>query len=144
MTALEESKQRSITVHSAAHPLPRGTLIVRGLRLRCPCCGNAPMFRSWFGMHKTCALCGLRFEREPGYFLGSIYFNYGVTAIVVTALYFLGHLKDWFEPTTLLIVTLTIAVLLPISIFPFTRALWSAFDLSWDPPGEAKTDGSIS
>ena len=38
-------------------------------------------------MAAECANCHLRYEREPGYFLGSIYINYGLTALLVTAGY---------------------------------------------------------
>jgi hypothetical protein len=34
-------------------------------------------------MFPHCVYCGLRYERETGYFLGSIYFNYGLTAMLV-------------------------------------------------------------
>ena len=36
-------------------------------------------------MHETCANCGRRFNRDAGYLLGSIYFNYGVTAMLVVS-----------------------------------------------------------
>ena len=68
----------------------QGTLVLwsRALRLRCPACGQAPIFRGWFAMHEACAACGRRFDRGPGYLLGSIYFNYGVTAMLVIVFYF--------------------------------------------------------
>ena len=27
-------------------------------------------------MHEKCPVCGLKYEREPGYFLGAMYFSY--------------------------------------------------------------------
>ena len=60
------------------------TLLGRTMRLRCPQCGQGRLFSGWFRMPRQCESCGLKFEREPGYFLGSIYFNYGVTAAIVT------------------------------------------------------------
>jgi len=35
-------------------------------------------------MHERCPACGLRFEREPGYFTGAMYLSYGV-ALLATA-----------------------------------------------------------
>src|SRR5436309_124222 len=52
----------------------------RAVRLRCPRCGATALFRGWFSMADACALCGLRFERVQGYFVGAIYINYAVTA----------------------------------------------------------------
>ena len=73
------------------------TLLWRGVCLRCPRCGARSLFRTWFAMHERCAVCGLRFEREQGYFLGAIYINYGVT--VVLALLGSFAPQDWTEPS---------------------------------------------
>ena len=34
-------------------------------------------------MNDSCPACGRKFNRAPGYFLGSIFFNYGVTAVLM-------------------------------------------------------------
>ena len=57
--------------------------MLRGLRLLCPRCGRGRIFRGWFAMNERCAACGRKFDRAPGYMLGSIYINYGVTALLV-------------------------------------------------------------
>src|SRR5436190_356979 len=44
----------------------------RGMRLRCPRCGEAPLFRGAFTMHERCPRCGLVLEREQGYYVGAI------------------------------------------------------------------------
>ena len=36
-------------------------------------------------MHERCAACGLRYEREQGYFVGAIYINYAVTVAVAVS-----------------------------------------------------------
>jgi hypothetical protein len=38
-------------------------------------------------MHDACPHCGFSYEREPGFYLGSIYLNYGATVILTGALY---------------------------------------------------------
>ena len=53
------------------------------LRQRCPRCrtGNIfpySVFRGFPRMHERCPACGLKFEREPGYFLGAMYVSYGL------------------------------------------------------------------
>ena len=62
------------------------TIIKRSCRLRCPGCGGDKLFHGWFRMHAACQQCGRKYERAPGFFLGSIYFNYGVTALLVVVL----------------------------------------------------------
>ena len=69
-------------------------LLWRAVRLRCPACGGAQIFRGWFAMHDACPACGRRFHRDAGYFLGSIYFNYGVTAMLVVMMYFAMFFGD--------------------------------------------------
>jgi len=58
-------------------------VVARGLRNRCPNCGAPTLFRkgSWFDVNKECPSCGLRFERDEGFFLGSMSLNYGVTLV---------------------------------------------------------------
>src|SRR5207247_10047746 len=63
--------------------------IGRGLRLRCPRCGRAPLYRGWFTMNAVCPVCYLKFERAQGYWVGAIYVNYAVTTLVAVTGYFL-------------------------------------------------------
>ncbi len=37
-------------------------------------------------MHDECPSCGLRFNREPGYFLGAMYVSYGLALVAIGAL----------------------------------------------------------
>ena len=112
----------------------RAVLISRALRLRCPFCGVGQLFRHWFAMHRSCSQCHLKFEREPGYYLGSIYINYGLTAVLMTAGYMLGIVMKWAAPSVLLWSAFGFTIVFPLLMFPLSRALWLAFDLAWDPP----------
>ena len=38
----------------------------RGVRRRCPHCGQGPVFVRWMTMHDTCRVCGLRYLRNQG------------------------------------------------------------------------------
>jgi uncharacterized protein (DUF983 family) len=109
------------------------TMVGRAWRLRCPRCGIAPLFEKWFRMHSECGNCHLRFEREPGYFLGSIYINYGLTALLVTASYFALFAGGWTSPRTALWIVAGIALVFPIWFFRYARSLWLGFDHYWDP-----------
>ena len=48
-------------------------------------------------MAARCAVCGLVFERETGYFIGAIYINYGLTVGLALVGYFL--LDAWLAPS---------------------------------------------
>ena len=114
------------------------TLFSRAIRLRCPSCGVGKPFAGLLRMHRHCGHCELEFEREKGYFLGSIYFNYGLTALLVTAVYL--PLR-WFELVSrlpLMIVTFSFALLFPIWFFRYARCLWMAMDHFFDPQTPVK------
>lgn len=111
---------------------PASVLIGRALRLLCPRCGRAKMFTGLFRMHETCPGCGLKFEREPGYFLGSIYLNYGMTAGLTTAAYVLLRFGMEIEARKLLVPLLVFIVLFSTLYFRYARALWLAMDCRFD------------
>ena len=55
----------------------------------CPRCRTGDIFRSSIfrgfpKMHECCPVCGLKFEREEGYFLGAMYISYGLAIIRAT------------------------------------------------------------
>ncbi len=108
-------------------------LLSRSLRLVCPLCGRGKLFRNWFVMHKHCPNCGVQFEREPGFFLGSIYINYGLTALIATIAYPILLFRHGVPETPLVIGTLAFAVFFPMLWFPWARSLWLGFDLWRDP-----------
>ena len=83
-------------------------------------------------MHETCPVCGIRYEREQGYFMNAIFFGYvlGFIAILpVTILLFLYEVAPvWVLASTLLVLTL----LSPL-IFRYSRAIWMHLDAMLDP-----------
>jgi uncharacterized protein (DUF983 family) len=126
------------------------------LRWKCPTCGQRPLFvpwsrvrslQDWFMPLDGCPNCGYPFDREPGYFLLSIFaINYGVGSLLGLIIYLV--LDFWvklpIEWTILLVV-----VPMPIFNFWFSRhskALFIAFDLFFDPHqrdddgGDQRTD----
>lgn len=109
-----------------------GALIARALRLDCPRCGKAKMYLGWFRMHERCPACELKFEREPGYFLGSIYLNYGLTALLTTIGYISLRFGMQIESRWLLVGFAVFCVAFPMFYFRYARALWLAMDCRFD------------
>jgi uncharacterized protein (DUF983 family) len=108
-------------------------LILRAVRLRCPACGRGRIFHGVFTMHDACPNCGRPFQRGPGFFLGSIYFNYGVTGLLVTVIYFAFFFTELLSDRQLIVLMTAFALLFPVWFFRYARALWIAFDELWDP-----------
>lgn len=114
---------------------PTGGIVtmMRGLRLCCPRCGVGAIFRGWFSMNAHCPECGRLFDRAPGYLLGSIYFNYGVTAVLVVIAYFSLYFTDTLSGNQLLVLLTAFSLVFPLWFFRYARGLWIAFDERWDP-----------
>jgi len=101
---------------------------------RCPRCGGARIFRGRLAMHATCPACGLRFEREPGFFTGAMYVSYilalPVLGICVLAVYLLApSLSFWAS------VAAAVVLFLPWvpAIFRYSRIIWIHLDQTIDP-----------
>jgi uncharacterized protein (DUF983 family) len=103
-------------------------ILGRGVRLRCPRCGVTALFRGWFSMAEACALCGLRFERAQGYFVGAIYINYAVTAAISIGGFFLLWSRTALSTGAQLAVLVPIVVLFPLWFFRYSRSLWLALE----------------
>lgn len=63
--------------------ITHGLIITRGLTNRCPNCGGSHLFKpgKLFELADACPDCGLRFEKDDGFFLGAMSLNYGVTLV---------------------------------------------------------------
>ena len=108
-------------------------MLGRALRLRCPQCGETQLFRTYFLMHETCAVCHRKYEREPGFFLGTIYFNYGLTSLISAIAYPVARFGFQCPQTPTVIAIVTFVVLFPVWFFRYARSLWLAFDHYVDP-----------
>jgi uncharacterized protein (DUF983 family) len=109
------------------------TMIGNGVRLRCPRCGLGRLFRRPFSMNSYCFHCGLKFEREQGYFVGAIYINYGVTVAIAVPGFFL---LDAFTGMTIneqLALWVPFAIIFPLLFFHHSRSLWLALDHFFNP-----------
>jgi len=115
-------------------------LVGRALRLCCPLCGQGKLFRTWLRMYSDCPHCGVKFEREPGFFLGSIYINYGLTVLIVAIVYPVLLFNQIVPETPLLFAALAFTIVFPLLLFPWARSLWLGFDQWRDPrAGEVGT-----
>lgn len=79
----------------------------------------------------------MRFEREPGFFVGAYLINFAVAIILLfvvcmgfVAMKAVNSDADWRVP---LLVGLVIAAVAPVLCYPFSRTVWSAIDLGMTP-----------
>ena len=117
--------------------------IGRALKLRCPECGIAPLFRpwretrslfDWFTPLDGCPRCGYAYQREQGYFLLSVWaLNYGLIAGIALIVSF--TLDVLWSPS---LWTQIWCVFAPMPLFSFlfarhAKALFLALDHYCDP-----------
>ena len=91
-------------------------------------------------MVSACPSCGLRFEREEGYWVGAIIMNTVVTEgvfglVLVAILFSTAPDVPWVPLVAAGIATNGI---LPVLFFPFSKTLWMAVDVYFHPLGEGE------
>lgn len=129
------------------YPLPGPVrMLARGLFRRCPRCGGRRLFSNWLTMKPTCPRCGLRFEREEGFFLGAFVVNFGVMLITMAAFIAIAvavTLPDP-DPVKLALGGVAVGVVVPIFFYPMSRTFWSAIDLIMKPLEPAEVAEAVA
>jgi uncharacterized protein (DUF983 family) len=110
-------------------------LIARALTRRCPACGSAGIFRSYFALEPQCPGCGLLFEREEGYFLGAMMVNLAVSELIFALGLAALVLATWPNPPwkVIWIAAVVGMAVAPLLFYPFSKTLWIALDLRFRP-----------
>jgi DNA-directed RNA polymerase subunit RPC12/RpoP len=104
----------------------RGQILVRGLTNCCPNCGAKKLFKpgTLFELNRECPDCGLKIERDEGFFLGSMSLNYGFTLTFVLTpvalLWYFGALSG----TVAAVLGTVGAVVCPVLFYRSSRSWW--------------------
>lgn len=93
-------------------------------------------------MHHSCSECRFLYQRDPGYFLGSTYVNYGFTSLTLTALYMILHFGYGWSNQQLAVPLLIYCVIVPLVLFRYARAWWLAMDSYLDTTGFQERRGA--
>jgi uncharacterized protein (DUF983 family) len=114
----------------------------RALVLRCPRCGGRGVFRSWFRLEPECPTCGLALERgeSEDHWFGAVAVNLVAAELLGVGAILVWIIATWPDvPWTAVQYTgPLIMIALPVLFYPFSRALWLAWDLYLRPavPGD--------
>jgi uncharacterized protein (DUF983 family) len=107
-----------------------GRAIVRGLRKRCPRCGERAIFRSWLQLRDRCPRCDLRFEKEEGGFLGAMTLTYALAMAIWLAMLvavLIATVPDVPVPP-LIVASVAIMVAVPLLAYPNMKGVWAAIE----------------
>jgi len=113
----------------------KGQAVWRGATKRCARCGERKLFNRWVTMVQRCPRCGHSYERNHGFWLGSIMLNMAFTFGVFLVVFVGGMVTTWPDPpwTGLLILTLTVNTLFPVVFHPISRTLWVGMEMAARP-----------
>lgn len=105
------------------------------VRQMCPRCRQGKIFHGWAETNERCPACGLVFEREPGYFVGAMYFSYFLSVIFLVAAFVGWYLLFPNLPLELiaLLAGLVFLPFVPVT-YRYSRVVWLYFD-HWAWPG---------
>lgn len=110
------------------------------LKHRCPRCHEGEVFVSkkafrpkFDEMYVNCSHCGLKYERETGFFYGSMYVAYGLSITISIAVFVLIYafidIPLWVY---LVINSVILLVMVPIN-FRLARILWLNSFVKYEP-----------
>lgn len=88
-------------------------------------------------MNETCPACGVKFEREPGYFVGAMYVSYAIAVPIIAALtaaLWYGVVPSWPLQGVVLLAAVFFLPLVPL-VFRYSRLIWMHLDRQIDPSG---------
>lgn len=111
-------------------------LLGRGLRLRCPHCGEGRLRETWLKPKFKCPVCGLRTDRgEEDFFNGGMMWNLVFSEGALLAVGLLVGILTWPEvPWTLMQwVGIALMAVVPFLFYPVSLGFWLANDI-WIRP----------
>ena len=121
------------------HALPVMASALQSIyRQRCPRCRSGqifrvPLWRGFLSMHERCPVCGLKFEREPGYFLGALYFSYALSIPPGLAnVLLIWRITHWQFDIVMLCAFVGYLPFVP-AVTRWARVIWMYVDRHFDP-----------
>lgn len=98
---------------------------------KCPKCGKGkvfvkkgnPLLFQMPRMNENCPVCNHKFEKEPGYFFGSMFVSYAVAVAEMITFFFLVHLFVKSIPSLIALIAV-LSILLSTFNFRLSRMIW--------------------
>ena len=97
---------------------------LKSLSLRCPHCRANTLVRRWYAVQERCSDCGYVFHGEQGDFWGGVVISYTFGGLIglLSAAGQIGF--GWFEVETRVYVSVSLAVLGIVLLFPVAKSAW--------------------
>lgn len=100
--------------------------------LRCPHCQQGKVFSGVWQMNETCPNCGVKYEREDGYFMMSVFVGYVMCLVLALPVCLVLYLNEAEILTYVWVNTIVLFLFSPL-IFRYARVVWMHIDELLDP-----------
>ena len=101
-------------------------ILLRGFKLRCPCCGHGHLFKTTFRLNVRCQACNERFERDPGQWFGAIYVNLLLTLALPVIGFTATQIFTSLSMPQQLWIWIPVAALSPLAFHRLSKGRWTS------------------
>ena len=116
-------------------------MLGRGLRRRCPVCGQGRIFRGPFRLRPECPSCGWILEREPGSVTGAMYLV-SILTLPFAAVVFLALWLSGWPPGVQVAVGVPMILVFSAVALQAAKGAWAAVEYFTDVrSGDAAREG---
>jgi uncharacterized protein (DUF983 family) len=98
--------------------------LLRGFKLRCPCCGHGHLFQTTLRLRTRCEACDERFEREPGQRFGAVYVNLLLTLVLTVVGFTVTQTFTSLSTSQQIWIWTPVAALGPPVFYRLSKGLW--------------------
>lgn len=118
----------------------KGTKLYSILSQKCPRCQEGILFinknpykiANWDKMHSNCSVCGLHYEREPGFFQGAMYVSYALGVALSVGVLIVDILIGFNALEFFVANTLALIGFAPL-LFRWARAIYLNIFIAYQP-----------
>lgn len=121
--------------------LGKGSKLYSIFRMKCPRCHEGDLFKTsnpyvkTNEMHENCPHCGLRYEKETGYFFGAMYVSYmlNIAVFVTFIVAYFVLLDQYISGTVLMVAYVGLTLILNPIYSRLSRVIWLNFWQNYEP-----------
>jgi uncharacterized protein (DUF983 family) len=103
----------------------RAQIVSRGLKLRCPNCGERTLFPpKSLQIRRRCPVCGTGFDRGEGFFLGPWVLNYTTAVVVFVLPAIVAGVRGVISSGASLVIALIGCTVVPVLLYRVSWSWW--------------------
>lgn len=96
-------------------------------------CSNPMAISKIIDTEPNCSNCGLKYEKEPGFFYGAMYVSYGLTSGIFIVMFILDLTVFNMDTTPFAILMISIILVTFPFVTRWSRVLWLNFFFRYQP-----------